>query len=121
MPRRWYRAAAGRARTPLQLLLALLRDHVYRVEEAGVAAAGRPWPLPRSGPDVLGWACQLAGRGRGLRRALELDPDLASAHTTWAASTPGSFDAGPASTCSAPPISTSGYYRARAGVLAGVR
>jgi tetratricopeptide (TPR) repeat protein len=86
----WFRAAVQREpKNPrFQLILAQFYvDHVYKVEEKGIAAALRAVELDAESAmahDVLGWAYHLTGRWREarthLQRALALDPDLARAH-----------------------------------------
>ena len=79
--------------------------------------------------DVLGWAYQLAGRPAeaegALRRALELDPDLASAHYhlgSLYARVPSMQDRARQHLQRAADLDVHGYYRARAEMLlAGVR
>lgn len=134
----WYRAAveAEPEDAGFRLLLAQFYvDHVYRMEEEGVAAAEEAAalaPTDARAQDLLGWAYQLAGRPAeaeaALRRALTLDPDLVSAHFHL-----GSLyiraTAADASTQAlarqhlqrAADLDTNGYYRARAEMLlAGV-
>jgi tetratricopeptide (TPR) repeat protein len=127
----WYRAAveAEPDDARFQLLLAQFYvDHVYRVEQVGVAAAEQAValaPADARAQDLLGWAYQLAGRPAeaeaALHRALALDPGLVSAHYHL-----GSLyaQAGPAAQAlarqhlqRAADLDTQGYYRARAELL----
>ncbi len=131
----WYQAAAEAEPEDLrfQLLLAQFYvDHLYRVKEEGVAAAEAAVALAPSDAlahDLLGWAYQLAGRPveseDALRRALELDPGLASAHYhlgSLYARAPTMQDVARQHLRRAADLDTHGYYRARAEMLlAGVR
>lgn len=131
----WYRAAVeAEPEAPhFQLLLARFYvDHLYRVEEEGVAAAEAAVDLAPSDAlahDLLGWAYQLAGRPveaeAALLSALELDPGLASAHYhlgSLYARAPTLQDLARQHLRRAADLDTHGYYRARAEMLlAGVR
>ena len=135
----WYRAAVeAEPEDPrFQFLLAQFYvDHLYRVEEAGVAAAEAAVALAPSDArvqDLVGWAYQLAGRPveaeAALRRALALDPGLVSAHFHLGSlyfRVPGA-DASMQALARqhlqrAADLDTYGYYRARAEMLlAGVQ
>jgi Flp pilus assembly protein TadD len=125
----WHRAAAeAEPEDPrFQLLLAQFYvEHIYRVEEAGVAAAEAALalaPTNARAQDLLGWAYQLAGRPAdaeaALRQALSLDPRLASAHFHLGSLyvRAGDADMARQHLQRAADLDTHGYYRNRAEVL----
>ena len=86
----WYQAAVQVAPEDIEFHLLLAHfylDHLYRVEEKGLAAATAATTLvpdDARAQDLLGWAYYLAGDADSsqetLALALSLDPGLASAH-----------------------------------------
>ncbi len=125
----WYQAAveAEPDDPRFRLLLAQFYvDHVYRVDEAGVAAAEDAAAEAPSDPraqDLLGWAYLLAGRPaeaeRALRSALALDPGLVSAHFHLGSlyMRVGAGDMARQHLQRAADLDTQGYYRERAEML----
>jgi tetratricopeptide (TPR) repeat protein len=86
----WYQGAMEVAPGDAGFALILAQfyiNHVYRIREAGLAAAQEAValaPLEPGAHDLLGWAYCLANQPtegeQALLQALALDPDLASAH-----------------------------------------
>jgi tetratricopeptide (TPR) repeat protein len=126
----WYQGAVDVApedqRFDFQLIQAhFYVDHLYHVEEGGVPAAEAAVALAPGdarAQDLLGWAYHLAGRQaeaeRALVKALELAPDLVSAHYhlgSLYAST-GHPDLARQHLERAADLDTGGYYRERADV-----
>ncbi len=86
----WFKAAVEVAPQEIDFHLMLVHfylDHLYRVEEGGLPAAqalAELAPGDARAQDLLGWAYHLTGRPveaeQALLQALNLDPELASAH-----------------------------------------
>ena len=125
----WYRAAAEGAPTDAGFALLLAQfyvDHLYRIRDAGLAAARTAVALAPSEAgayDLLGWAYCLADRpGQGeqvLLQALALEPNLASAHFHLGSlyARIDQTDLARHHLRRAADLDTTGYYRQRAQLL----
>jgi Flp pilus assembly protein TadD len=125
----WYRGAVEVAREDVEFHLLLAHfylDHLYRIEEGGLAAAQAAVALAPDDPrayDLLGWAYHLVGRQveaiQALNQALKLDPGLASAHYHLGSlyTSTGQRDLARQHLQRAADLDTGGYYRDRAELL----
>lgn len=125
----WYQAATEVAPRDAGFALVLAQfyvEHLYRIRDAGLAAARTAVALAPSeagAHDLLGWAYCLADRpGEGeqvLLQALALDPDLVSAHFHLGSlyATTGQADLARHHLQQAADLDTTGYYRQRAQLL----
>jgi tetratricopeptide (TPR) repeat protein len=125
----WYQGAVEVAPGDAGFALILAQfytDHVYRIREAGLAAARDAValaPLEPGAHDLLGWAYCLAGSPaqgeQALLQALALDPDLVSAHFHLGSlyARTGRADLAHYHLQRAADLDTTGYYRERALLL----
>jgi len=125
----WYRGAVEAAPENVEFHLLLVHfylDHLYRIEAGGLPAAEAAVALAPADPrvhDLLGWAYHLAGRQveavQALNQALQLEPDLVSAHFHLGSlyATTGQRDLARQHLQRAADLDTAGYYRDRAESL----
>jgi Flp pilus assembly protein TadD len=125
----WYVGAADVAEGKAEFQLMLVHfyvDHLYRIEESGLAAAEalvEEAPGDARAHDLLGWARHLSGlqaeAEQALKQALRLDPGLVSAqfHLGSLYATMGQEDLARSHLQKAVDLDTTGYYRQRAELV----